>query len=271
MPELPEMETYRKLVSQEVLDLPIQNVIVNREKSINIESEQFIKELVGRKIIFVERRGKYLVFHLDNGGRLLLHLRLGGLMYVGMEEDRPDRNTQINIEFAGKTLYFIGLRLGFLHLLSAKQVDEELADLGPDPFDRRLTEDRFVSLLQGRRGSLKTTLINQHIISGIGNCYSDEIAFAAELRPDVKLQDLSEESLRRLYTAMRSVLTEAIEGGGYMELPLTVHDQLTGGYNDQCKVYDREGEPCVRCGTAVVKTEISGHKAFYCPNCQHDH
>ncbi|GGA24950.1 Fpg/Nei family DNA glycosylase [Paenibacillus physcomitrellae] len=269
MPEWPEMENYRSLLSGLLLDKEISGVTLNREKSVNLEPEMFKQELIGRKVIFVERRAKYLIFHLDNGRRLLLHLMLGGMLYFGSEEDKPKRNTQIEIQFGDQTLYFIGLRLGYLHLLTAKQTEEELSDLGPELLDRRMNEQRFIQLLSGRKGMLKTTLVNQHVMAGIGNCYADEIAFAAELRPDVKMQDLDEQDLAKLYQAVKVVLTDAAEHGGYMEMPLTAEDKLTGGFNDLCKVYDREGETCVRCGHPIVKTELASRKVFYCANCQH--
>ena len=271
MPELPEMENYRIQLSQHILDKPISQVVVNREKSINVSADNFIRELTGRQVIFVERRAKHLLFHLDNGKRLLLHLMLGGLLYLSGKEDRPDRTTQIEITFGDElVLYFIGLRLGYLHLHSAKEAEDLLAHLGPELLDRRMNEARFTALLRKRRGSLKTTLVNQDVVAGIGNCYADEIAFAAGLLPTVKLQSLSDEAFSRLYQAVREVLTEATELGGYMKMPLTPEDKLTGGANDWCRVYDREGETCPRCGDRIVKGEMNGRKVFYSPGCQHD-
>lgn len=271
MPELPEMENYRIQLSKHILDIPISGVVVNREKSLNVEAEQFARELTGRQVIFVERRAKHILFHLDNGRRLLLHLMLGGLLYLGSPTDRPDRTTQIEINFGSDlVLYFMGLRLGYLHSLSAKEAEEALAHLGPEPLGRKMNEELFVKLLSKRRGSLKTVLVNQDVIAGIGNCYADEIAFAAGLRPTVKIQNLSPADLSGLYRAMQTVLIEMTEAGGYMEMPLTKDDTLTGGANDLCQVYDREGETCPRCGDQIVKSEMNGRKVFYSPGCQHD-
>lgn len=271
MPEFPEMENYRRMLSEQIIDHPISHVLVNREKSVNVPAEQFAKELAGQRVIFVERRGKHLIFHLNSGRRLLLHLMLGGMLYYGTEENRPSRNTQIEIEFGQKTLYFIGLRLGYLHLLSAKEVDEIFKPLGPDVFDRRMNRERFAELLKGRRGALKSLLVNQHVIAGIGNCYADEIAFEAGLLPSAQIQDLSAETIDRLYEAVVRVLTDALAHGGYMETPFMEGDTLTGGFDEMCKVYDREGEKCSRCDGVIHKIELSGRKAFFCPSCQHEH
>ncbi|WP_127491271.1 DNA-formamidopyrimidine glycosylase [Paenibacillus glycanilyticus] len=268
MPELPEMEHYRLRLSELIIGSPITGTEVTRDKSININAGQFEAELVGRTIWFVERRGKHLLFHLDNGKRLVLHLMLGGTLFFGSDEERPDRTVQVTIRFATGNLYFIGLRLGYLHFMSVKEADAKLSELGPDPFDKRLTLERFKARFDKKRGALKTALVDQHVLSGIGNCYADEIAFAAKIRPDAKIPSLTDETWDRVYNSMHIVLKEAISKGGYMEQPLTAGDTITGGFNDHCQVYDRGGEPCFVCGTAIEQFEISSRKAFVCPVCQ---
>ncbi|OAB44529.1 Fpg/Nei family DNA glycosylase [Paenibacillus glacialis] len=270
MPEMPEMENYRKLISDQILNIPITNVIVNREKSINIEGDNFISELLNTRIIFIERRGKYLNFHLNNGRRLLVHLMLGGLVYVGTDGDLPHRNTQVEISFGATTLYFIGLRLGYVHLLSAKEVEQVLGQLGPEMTDRRMDINRFFNIVNGRRGSLKTLLVNQNVIAGIGNRYADEIAFEAGLLPSAKVQDLGPEVIERLFMSTKSVLSKAVDAGGYIDMPVTKDDSHTGSYKSEFKVYDREGELCPQCGGIVVKAELNSKKTFYCPTCQHE-
>ncbi|SET32838.1 Fpg/Nei family DNA glycosylase [Paenibacillus sp. NFR01] len=270
MPEFPEMENYRMLLGQHIINIPITAVTVNREKSINMDADAFAKALVGARVVYVERRAKHLLFHLHDGRRLLLHLMLGGLLYYGPESERPDRTTQVEIAFGDNLLYFMGLRLGYLHLLSVKESEAAMGKLGPELLDRRMTAERFAELLRGRRGALKSLLVNQQVMAGIGNCYADEIAFEARLLPSALVQNLSPEAVGRLYDSVRKVLTEATEIGGYMEMPFMAGDTVTGRYNDCCKVYDRGGEPCLRDGGTIVKTELSGRKVFYCPECQHE-
>ncbi|GGF89859.1 DNA-formamidopyrimidine glycosylase [Paenibacillus abyssi] len=271
MPEWPEMETYRVMLSERIVGETIIGTEVTRDKSINVPVDRFNDELKGRSIWYVERRGKYILFHLDNGRRLLLHLMLGGLMYFGTDEDRPSRSIQVTLKFPQGNLYFMGLRLGFLHLLTVKEVEAKLSSLGPEPMDKRLTFERFRALLQTKRGTIKSTFVDQQVIAGIGNSYVDEIAFAAGIRPTAKIPEIAEETWERLYTAMHSVLREAASSGGYIEHPFTKDDLLTGGYNERFHVYDREGEPCLKCGNPIIKTEISSRKAFYCPVCQKEH
>ncbi|CAM3866255.1 bifunctional DNA-formamidopyrimidine glycosylase/DNA-(apurinic or apyrimidinic site) lyase [Cohnella lubricantis] len=271
MPEWPEMDTYRRLLSPLVCGRTIQAVEVNREKTINEPVDVFQSALTGRKILFVERRGKHLLFHLDDGHRLLLHLMLGGWIYYGPESEpeREDSRYQVILELDdGNRLFFGGLRLGYLHRLTAKGAQEHLKDLGPDPFDPRLTEEAFTKRLGKRRGKLKPTLVDQKLVSGIGNCYSDEICFDAKVLPMAQIPDLSEETKQRLYHSMRQVLEEAAANGGYMDHKFSADDTFVGGFDEMCRVYDREGEDCPRCGTPIRLEHVSSRKMFFCPSCQ---
>jgi formamidopyrimidine-DNA glycosylase len=271
MPELPEMETYRSQVSERITSRQIDGVEVDREKTINVPVQAFIGIVQGSRIERIERRAKMLLFRLDNGSTLLLHLMLGGSMFWGTPEEAAGRNAQVVLSFAGeeRRLYFRGLRLGYLHLYQEEELAERLAKLGPDPFDPALSPDLFAKLIVGRgRGMLKSMLVDQSVLAGIGNCYSDEMCFQARIQPLRQVNTLSRRELDALYTAMRSTLIEAIRSGGYMEAPFFVGDTLTGGYNDRCKVYDRKDEPCPRCGAPIIKSEMSGRKVFYCAVCQ---
>ncbi|MCM3748948.1 endonuclease VIII [Paenibacillus pasadenensis] len=271
MPEYPEMDHYRIMLSSEVAGKRIRSVQVGREKSLNVPADEFVRQVEGRTVWFIERRGKHLLFHLDNGQRLLLHLMLGGWMFFGSEEEKPDRTVQVKLEFDNGSLFFIGLRLGYLHLLTAREADKELAKLGPEPLDPRLTLERFNErLMTKKRSALKTALVDQSVIAGIGNCYADEIAWQAELLPNARIGSLTQEAVSRLYDAMHNVLLEAKASGGYMEYPFRIGDTVTGGYNDECKVYDRPGEACSRCGGTIVQEEQSSRKVFFCPDCQKD-
>ncbi|MGM0902173.1 MAG: bifunctional DNA-formamidopyrimidine glycosylase/DNA-(apurinic or apyrimidinic site) lyase [Bacillota bacterium] len=268
MPELPEMETYRRLLSDRIVGKPITEIEVNREKSINIPPSQFIQELQGKTITHIDRRAKHLIFQLSSGKSLLLHLMLGGWMYLGNDEDNPDRTKQVILSFGNERLYFIGLRLGFLHFYNAKELASELSDLGPEPLDPNFTISQFQEIFTERRGMIKTTLVNQEVIAGIGNCYSDEICFEAKIKPIRKFDELESSEFQALFNGMKTVFHRAIEAGGYMDNPLFKNDQKTGGYDKVCRVYDREGESCFMCQTPIIKETVSSRKTFYCPNCQ---
>ncbi|TVY10125.1 Fpg/Nei family DNA glycosylase [Paenibacillus cremeus] len=269
MPELPEMENYRQLLSGRIIGRTITGVEIGREKSINLTPEQFEREVVGQAVRFIERRAKHLLFHLSSTRVLVLHLMLGGMMFYGRKEEKPDRTVQVRLSFGDHHLFFIGLRLGYLHLHEADELPTVMAKLGPEPFDPQLNEDRFAELLRRKNSTLKNTLVDQSVLAGIGNCYSDEICFHASLRPVNRTTALSEQQLSQLYQSMRTVLNEATRFGGYMEMPLFVGDTLTGGFDSRCRVYDREGEPCERCGHPIVFQEVSSKKSYCCLHCQH--
>ncbi|WJH34071.1 endonuclease VIII [Paenibacillus sp. CC-CFT747] len=269
MPELPEMETYRRLLSSRIIDRPLTDVEVGREKSINVPVPVFRETLIGNSITGIERRAKHLLFHLASGEKMLLHLMLGGWMFYGRPEDKPDRTVQVEVSFGEERLFFIGLRLGYLHLHKVEEAESLLDKLGPEPLSPDFTAERLTGLLSRKKGILKTTLVDQSFLSGIGNCYSDEICFEAGLLPSRTLPTLTGPETRRLSISMQAVLKEAVAHGGYMEDPLYKGDRLTGGYNDRCRVYDRKGEPCLRCGRPVIQVELASRKCFYCENCQH--
>lgn len=266
MPELPEMEHYRRELNRLIAGQIIQGVEVQRPKSLNVPVEQFAADTTGSRVMNVERRAKYLLFHLSSGRTLLLHLMLGGWMFYGSDEQKPARTFQVQLHFKDRTLYFIGLRLGYLHIHDRASLETVLKKLGPEPMT--LTFPMFMQLVQKKRGLLKSSLLDQGWISGIGNCYSDEICFAAGLRPTRTVQSLTEEEAARLFRSIASVLSEALLAGGYMEQPFYVGDRLTGRYNDRCKVYDRGGESCYRCGHPITFEEVSSRKCFYCKGCQ---
>ncbi len=268
MPELPEMEHYRNLLNQKIAGQIITEVQVNREKSVNVNPELFIHTVVNQRILTVNRRGKHLLFHLENGQVMLLHLMLGGWMHFGTEEDKPKRTIQVRLSFGNHHLYFIGLRLGYLHLYSEHDVHKELSSLGPEPLQAEFTVQEFLKLLGNRRGKIKTKLLDQEFIAGIGNCYSDEICYHAGIKTKRPIEDIVEAERKQLYHSMRHVLLDALKFGGYMESPFYQGDNLTGGYNHRCLVYDREGKTCNRCRGTITKEMIASRKTFFCPNCQ---
>ncbi|USK55276.1 DNA-formamidopyrimidine glycosylase [Cytobacillus solani] len=267
MPELPEMETYKLLLRPLIGGQTITEVTINREKSINVPVEQFTSLVLNQKIKGIERRAKYLVFQLQNDSNLLLHLMLGGRMFFGKEEDRPDRTVQVQLSFGNYHLYFIGLRLGYLHLLSHEMVQQEYQQIGPEPLDQNFSLHAFHTIMKDKRGGLKTTLLNQEVIAGIGNRYSDEILWHAQLLPERKINELDPDDLARLYESIQHILQLGIQQGGYMEEPLFKGDGKTGGY--EMYVHSREGENCRRCHSPIAIKEISSRKTYFCQNCQH--
>ncbi|MDC3416228.1 Fpg/Nei family DNA glycosylase [Aquibacillus salsiterrae] len=268
MPELPEMENYKRLLHELIKGKEITDVEINREKSINMKTEEFIDRVKHQTIESIERRAKHLLFNLKNGETLLLHLMLGGWMFYGSEHDKPDRTVQVRLEFGDNSLHFIGLRLGYLHLLKKAELKDELDDLGPEPLDINFSLDAFLAKLVEKRGVLKTSLVDQHFLAGIGNRYSDEICWDAKFLPTKKVADLVDQERIQFYHSIKAVLERAVNLGGYMDEPLYKGDNKTGGFLNHFNVYKLEGNPCKRCGNTIIRDEISSRKSFYCTECQ---
>lgn len=268
MPELPEMENYKILLNERIAGRPITDIQINREKSVNVKPGLFKNRVLNQKINQVERRGKHLLFQLQNGHVLLLHLMLGGWMFYGLEADKPKRTVQVRLSFGENHLFLIGLRLGYLHLYVQQEVNQKISHLGPEPLTNEFTVDDFLQRLNVKHGRIKTTLLDQEFIAGIGNCYSAEICYHARILPTKDIDKISGEERRRLYEAIRFVLPDAIKHGGYMENPFYKGDPLTGSYGELCQVYGRAGEKCRRCGAVIEMKMISSRKTFFCSNCQ---
>jgi formamidopyrimidine-DNA glycosylase len=190
-------------------------------------------------------------------------------MYYGQEDTSPDHEKQVILGFGEEALFFIGLRLGYLHLLTPDELEVEWVKLGPEPLSPHMTETDFFNRLKHRRGKLKAVLVDQTFIAGIGNRYSDEINFAAALSPKREVSHLTSAEGSSLFLALRQVLTQAIQAGGYLDLPVFEGDTVTGGAEKQMKVHGLAGHPCPRCGATIVEEKVSSKKTSYCPTCQH--
>ncbi|KJS19726.1 MAG: hypothetical protein VR72_17390 [Clostridiaceae bacterium BRH_c20a] len=269
MPEIPEMEVYKNQLSKTVIHKKVTGVIINRERAINVEPAVFSELGNDQLIVYVSRRAKHLIVTLGNGYYLVGHLMLGGRIYLAEPGEKLKTQGSVILEFSGgEKLYFINLRLGWLHVMNEEEMDRQFAKLGPEPLSEFFTLEWLSDNLSQKRGTIKPLLTEQGFIAGIGNCYSDEILFGAGLRPDRKANEINPKESKQLFSAIPTVLRDAIANGGYMEKPFRLHDKLTGGHNEHLKVYDREGQPCSRCPGIIVLTTLSGKKSFFCPSCQ---
>ena len=263
------METYRRLLERHCQGQQVMGVEIGREKSLNVPVQRFTEAVQGARLSRFERRAKHLVFRLSNGLCLLNHLMLGGGLFYGTAAEAPERTYQVVLHLeGGRSLYWFGLRLGWLHLLDAAGLEQRLADLGVDPLDPAFTADHLRGLLRGRRKALKPLLVEQRFFPGIGNCYADEICWTAGLHPLRPPGALTPAEAEQLWHAIGGTLGQAVALGGYTETPFHTGDRLTGGYLPHLKVYDRKGEPCPRCSGAIAYAEETGRKVFWCPRCQ---
>jgi len=279
VPELPEVETIRRDLEREVVGKRIKSVEVSGNRSIrrHPSKKHFIARLEGRKITGVDRKGKYLLVKLEGGDILVIHLGMSGqlLRSKGAAKEKPDKHTHVIITFtqSGKLRFVDPRTFGELFITTPEELADEVPELGHlgfDPLEEMMSWTRFGELLHDKHSKLKSLLMDQKFVAGIGNIYSDEILFAAGLRYDRTSDSLSTQEVRRLYRAMVETLQEAIKHRGSSLADEQYRDLFgeVGEFQQMHKVYDREGEACRRCRSTIVRVKANGRSSFLCPQCQ---
>jgi formamidopyrimidine-DNA glycosylase len=277
MPELPEVETIRRELEREVVGKKVKTVEVSGERSVRRqEDKEFVSRLEGAKITGAQRKGKYLLMPLDTGDALVVHLRMSGQLLRATPKDPVLPHTHVTISFTqGGQLRFVDPRtFGEMFLATPDELTseiEELSNLGVDPVEQPMSWVDFGHLLRRKRMKLKAFLMDQTMIAGIGNIYSDEILFDAGLRYDRDTDSLTTQEIRRLYRSLVEILHEAIKYGGstladegYVDL-----NGNPGEYQQHHQVYDREKQPCRRCRRHdIVKSKFQQRSTYYCEVCQ---
>jgi formamidopyrimidine-DNA glycosylase len=270
VPELPEVETIARGLAHAVTGKTIASVVVTMRKiAVAPQGESFEHALAGDTIAAVGRRGKYVVCGLASGRRLAVHLRMTGRLIVqppGYTEPYP--YTHVRLAFTdGTGLCFADVRqFGRMRLLAAD--DPWDADGGVEPLSEDFTSDAFVSMLDGRRTPIKTFLLDQSRIAGVGNIYACEALWEAGIRPSRPSHKISRPARRRLHGAIRNVLHRSIEARGTSVDDYVDAEGLKGGFQNQLAVYGRLGEPCTRCGKPIVRTVIGQRGTWWCRGCQ---
>lgn len=270
MPELPEVETIARGLDSRIVGRTIQHAHVGWRRSVAVPSpDLFVQRIACRRVVSVGRRGKYIVAELDMGW-LLIHLKMSGRLLLIPSTEPSDAHTHIILGLDdGWDLRFHDVRkFGRLYLL-----DDPVSvtgSLGPEPLDESFSLVDFRRLLGHRSGRLKSLLLNQEFLAGIGNIYADEALFSSRLHPLRKADSLTWDEQSRLYLAIRTVLGRAVAGRG-----TTLEDSgyvdaegRSGGYQDEIAVYGRSGKPCRHCGAAVERIVVGGRSAHFCPACQ---
>ena len=282
MPELPEIETIKRGLQGLILNTKVVQFEVLNAKSFRGEKAS----VLGRKFVKIDRKGKALLLRLDNGMTILAHMRMTGQMiYVGAGErfaaghpddnfvaEMPSRHTRVWFGFEdGGHLYFNDLRkFGFLALLDEKSLENDkfLSELGPEPWD--INEADFYERLQKHKSApIKATLLNQKVVAGLGNIYVDEACFLTGIFPGVLTGSLSRAQSDELLRNARKVMQDAIAAGGSTMKDYVRADGTRGNYLDKfARVFRRDGEACLTCGTTILKTRVAGRGTHYCPKCQ---
>ena len=268
MPELPEVETVARGLQQRLPGSTITGAAVYWPRTLaRPEADEFQARIAGRRVESVGRRGKYVVITLDRG-YLLVHLKMSGRLFLAPAGEALDRHIRAVLDLdGGRQLRFRDARkFGRIYLVD--ELEEVTATLGPEPLVAGFSLEDFGRLLGRRSGRLKSMLLDQEFLAGVGNIYADEILFVARLHPLRRANTLTAGDQARLYEAIRAVLHRAIAACG-TTLPDRNYLDAEGRAGDyQAEVYGREGGPCPACGTPIQRLVIGGRSTHFCPKCQ---
>lgn len=288
MPELPEVETIRKGLNKFILKQKIYKVEVFCEKS-------FIGEFTPGVVTNMRRFGKALVIDLDNGKSLMMHLRMTGQLIFDERTERPlegdsarerfaaghpsenftaklpNKQTRVVIYFENGALYFNDQRkFGFIKVMPTVEVEEDnfIKRLAPEPW--KITVDDFFEKLRRRKKSpIKAVILDQSVISGLGNIYADEALFLAKIHPLTRAGEITKKEAAELIEAAKTVMEKSIESGGSTMQTYVKADGTKGDYLEMfAQVFRREGKKCSRCGSTIQKIRVAERGTHICPNCQ---
>lgn len=273
MPELPEVETVAQGLRQRALGRRISEVEVRHAGLIKGAPDDFIRRVSQTTITAVRRKGKVIVVELARaaGEPQFLMIRLGMTGQVTLEarEAPVEKHTHVlmPLDDGREELRFCDVRrFGNLRVLDRKRIEALLGTLGPDA--REITEEEFLQAMRGRRGAIKSWLMNQQMLAGLGNIYADEALFTARIHPLSQPGRVARDSARRLYRAVRRVLDRAVNLQGTSFRDYIDIEGREGNYAMRLKVYGREGEPCRRCRTLLRRIVVAGRSSHFCPQCQ---
>ncbi|WP_017473381.1 DNA-formamidopyrimidine glycosylase [Amphibacillus jilinensis] len=273
MPELPEVETVRKTLLALVLNERIKHVDVQWPNMIKMPAEpsDFQHLLEGQSILNIKRKGKFLIFELDSYS-LVSHLRMEGKYGVYAKDEPIDKHTHVIFYLeSGKTLRYHDVRkFGTMHLFAKGEAyhDLPLKQLGPDPFDQDYTVDHLLPKINKSTRAIKNILLDQTVIAGLGNIYVDETLFRARIHPLRSGDSLDRKEVQAIIVEAKATIEEAVKQGGTTIRSYVNSQGEIGMFQQQLYAYGQEGQPCVRCGTEVLKIKVSNRGTHLCPSCQ---
>ena len=272
MPELPEVETVKNKLKELVLNKKIKKVNVLYPSIIEYPNvETFKKELKDETINDIKRRGKWLLFELDNY-YLLSHLRMEGKYIIRNLNDSYDKHEHIEFCFYDNTTlrYKDTRKFGRMYLYKKDEVfnQKPLNELGLEPFDNKLTISYLKEKMKNKKLPIKTLLLDQSIIVGLGNIYVDEVLYLSNLHPLIRSEDLKDSDYQNIIDNTKKVLSKAIELGGTTILSYESSEGVHGMFQNELLVHGKSGKPCPKCNTILEKTRIGGRGTSYCKKCQ---
>ena len=273
MPEMPEVETIRRTLIDKVSGRRIEEVEFLLSRLVKWPSAgEFQAVLTSKTIVNLTRRGKYLLFHLDNQQIMVVHLRMTGrLSYVapGMEMDKFTRII-FKLDNGYRLVYADTRTLGTLYLLAPEELwrISGLANMGPEPLSEEFSLTYLTDMLKKRHGNIKAVLLNQKYIGGLGNIYVDESLAIASVHPERIASSLTNLEIEELFNAINKVIDDGIKHGGTTFRDYRDGSGKSGSHQHHLAVYGRKAAPCFTCDTPIVWKAVAGRGTHFCPNCQ---
>ncbi|MDE0751353.1 MAG: bifunctional DNA-formamidopyrimidine glycosylase/DNA-(apurinic or apyrimidinic site) lyase [Planktomarina sp.] len=282
MPELPEVETVRRGIESAMQDQVIISAEVNRPDLRWPFPPNMAKRLSGARVVGLRRRSKYILVDLDSDETLIVHLGMSGRMLVSgiqvgqfhQEHPAPKKHDHVvfHMENGARVTFNDARRFGAMDLASTAAVEQHklLASLGPEPLGNSFDETYLIGALSGKNSPIKSTLLDQRIIAGLGNIYVCEVLFRAKISPITKASELSKLRIGKIVPIIREVLEEAILAGGSSLKDYRQTGGELGYFQHNFQVYDQENQLCssVGCTGVIVRIIQAGRSSYYCPRCQ---
>ena len=267
MPELPEVETVVRTLEKQIKDEEILDMIIRYPKTINGDLEDFRHALIHQSFRRFERRGKYLLFYMDDV-LLVCHLRMEGKFYIKTDSEPVEKHTHVIFQLKDhfQLRYHDTRKFGRMEILPMDTDLEHFHDLGPEPFDDRYNAEYLKEYCRGRKAPIKSVLLEQSLVAGIGNIYADEILSASGIRPGRSCARLTRKNREDIVENTRIILAAAIAAGGTTIRSYTSSLGVTGRFQNECLVHGQK--TCARCGSAIKVKWIGGRSSYYCPVCQ---
>ena len=271
MPELPEVETVRRGLEKLILGKKISNIDIRYPKMIKTDLDEFQKEMPGQVIQSMGRRGKYLLFYLSDKV-LISHLRMEGKYFYYPDQVPERKHAHILIHFEdGATLVYEDVRkFGTMELLAPKLLEAYFVTkkLGPEPTEQDFDLARLKLALKKSKKPIKSHLLDQTLVAGLGNIYVDEVLWRAKIHPFRSSNSLSSQEARKVHDETIKVLGQAVEKGGSTIRTYTNAFGEDGTMQEFHQVYDKAGQACSRCGAIIEKIQLGGRGTHFCPKCQ---
>jgi len=271
MPEIAEVETVRNVLKKRILNKKIKDVKIIYAKMLDNSEEEFKNILINNEFIDILRKGKWLIFELKEH-YLLSHLRMEGKYFLKNTEEKIEKHEHVIINFFDNTdlRYHDTRKFGVMKIIKKEELKDtiEIQKQGFEPMDEKLTEEYLLEKFKNKRLPIKTLLLDQTIISGLGNIYADEVLYASGIHPLKKGSELNKNECSKIIDSSKKIIEKAILEGGTTIKSYTSSLGVTGNYQNYLKVHTKDKNLCEKCHTKIDKIKVGGRSTYYCVNCQ---